>query len=470
MSDIGTTVAPLTAVRRQRPALPVWPLFLMFGLLPLWWVLGAWYLIWPVFGLLLAAILLTRGKMLVPTGTPFWLAFLALVGLSATMIDRPTGYLTFGLRYGYMITAFMVGLYVYNLVREGVSWERVTRPLCIFWLSMVALGWLGVLMPTFTATSLVEAALPASISGERLIRSLTHLHFTEFNALGRNPIFRPAAPYAYTNNWGTGFSIFVPFVLAYLTSVRRGVMRVLLLVSLPLAVVPAFLTLNRGMFIGLGTGLGYLAIRALIRGQVKLVLPIFALVVVGWVIQLIIPVGQLIESRTSTTDSTRDRFDIYAQTLEWVAQSPFLGYGVSSTVDTTYAAEPLGTQGQVWQLMFSHGVPALICFFLLMFVVARRLAAAVTPAGQWLSTIPVIAVVITPFYGYTDPNMAVMFFGISLGLAAVDGPVNREVVGSAPAPRPAAAAQAPSRRIATVRLRPEIGAPIEHAQAGGPGR
>jgi O-antigen ligase len=143
------------------------------------------------------------------------------------------------------------------------------------------------------------------------------------------------------------------------------------------------------------------------------------------VFTLFIPVAELIIRRTSTTDTTSDRFDLYAQTWAAVLHSPLLGFGQPTTVDTTHAAEPLGTQGMTWQLLYSHGIPATICFYLLLVVIARRMAAAVTPAGLWLSTLPVIAVVVTPFYAYIDPNMSVLFCAIGLGLAAVDGPVNR---------------------------------------------
>jgi hypothetical protein len=40
--------------------------------------------------------------------------------------------------------------------------------------------------------------------------------------------------------------------------------------------------------------------------------------------------------------------------------------------------------------------------------------------------IPAITLVITPFYGFADVNLSLMFFGIGLAMAAVDGPVNRE--------------------------------------------
>jgi O-antigen ligase len=217
----------------------------------------------------------------------------------------------------------------------------------------------------------------------------------------------------------------VPFVLAYLTSVKRGAMRIPLLVSLPLSIVPAFLTLNRGMFIGLGAGVLYLLGREILRGRVRLLLPVAAILLAGWIVTLFIPVIDLITNRTSTTDTTSDRFDLYVQTWAAVMHSPLLGYGQPNAVDTTHAAEPLGTQGMIWQVLYSHGIPATICLYLLFAVIARRLAAAVTPAGLWLSALPVIAVIVTPFYSFIDPNMSVLFFAVALGLAAVDGPINR---------------------------------------------
>jgi hypothetical protein len=407
-------------------ALPTWPLVAMFGLTPLWWLLGLMYLGWPLFGALLAALLVTRGRVGLPAGTGCWLVFVGLVVVSVTRIDRATAYVSFALRLSYVLTAFVVCLYVYTLAREQAAWHRLMRPVCLFWLALVALGWLGVVAPTFTAASPIELLLPHGIASQKFVHDLTHLQATEFNPLGRNPIYRPSAPYPYTNNWGTAYSMLVPCVLAYVASVRRGALRVILVVSLPLSVVPAFLTLNRGMFIGLGAGLAYLGARALARGQVRLVLPVAALVLLAWLVSLVIPVGQLIANRTSSTDSTTDRLDLYAQTWAEVVRSPLLGYGVPNTVDTTHAAEPLGTQGQLWQLLYSHGIPAFVCFLLLLVVVARRLAGAVSAAGQWLSTVPVIAIVIMPFYAYIDPNMSVLFYAVGLGLAAVDGPVNRE--------------------------------------------
>jgi hypothetical protein len=397
----------------------------MFGLTPLWWLLGGLYLFWPVLAAVLAALLITRGRMVLPTGSVTWLVFAALIVISAVRMDRASGFLMYSLRLAFVLSALVVYLYVYNAARSGTSWRRLFRPLCLFWLAMVALGWIGVFAPTFSMTTPVELVLPHLTGNGEMVQALTHIHATEFNPFGRNPYYRTAAPYPYTNNWGTGFAILVPCVLAYLSSVRRGPLRIVLIVSLPVALVPAFLTLNRGMFIGLGAGLVYLGLRALRRGDTRLIASIAGLTVVVWVASLLIPVGDLITQRVTNTTSTSDRLDLYVKTFQAVLRSPLLGFGGPRMVDTTQAAEPLGTQGQVWLVMYSHGIPALLCFGLFFVLVARRLAAAVSPAGRWLSAVPVIAVVIMPFYGYTDINMSVMFFAFGLAAAAVDGPVNR---------------------------------------------
>ena len=204
--------------------------------------------------------------------------------------------------------------------------------------------------------------LPGSISGDRIVQALTHVHATEFSRRpARNPYYRTAAPYPYTNNWGTGFAILVPCVVAYLASVREGSLRNVLIVSLPLSLVPAFLTLNRGMFIGLGAGLVYLGLRALLRGDVRVIASIVGVAVLAWVATLVIPVTDLINNRVQNTDSTRDRADLYWQTIERghctrrCSDSAARAWWTPPT-----AAEPLGTQGQLWLMMYSHGIPALL--------------------------------------------------------------------------------------------------------------
>ncbi|AGL14927.1 hypothetical protein L083_1417 [Actinoplanes sp. N902-109] len=412
----------------------------MFGMVPLWWALGGLYLFWPAFTVVLGVVLLSRGRLRMPTGWSLWLMLIGLMVVSATQMEKLVGFFMYGLRLSFVVSAFLVYLYVYNAARNGTSWKKLFQPLMVFWLSVVLLGWLGVLMPRFSLNTPVAMLLPEGISGERMVQALTHVHATEFSATSRNPYYRTAAPFPYTNNWGTAFAILVPCVVAYLSSVREGLLRKIVIGSLPLSLVPAFLTLNRGMFVGLGAGLLYLGLRALMRGDVRVIASILGVALLGWVVTLFVPVMDLITNRVENTQSTRDRADLYWQTLHAVLHSPLLGYGAPRSVDTTTGAEPLGTQGQLWLIMFSHGLPALIIFLLIFVLAARRLSVAVSAAGKWLSIIPIITLTLTPFYGYSDPNMSVMFFGIGLAMAAVDGPVNRAATQGRPVRPPARAA------------------------------
>jgi hypothetical protein len=408
--------------------LPRWPLTVMFGATPVLWLAGGFYLFWPVLGLLLLILLLIRReRVTLPVGTGFWLVFCVLVMLSATRLTTGGDVLVAALRLGFYVTAPVVGVYVYTALREGQSWERILRPLCLFWLSLVVLGWLGILLPRLSVTSPLEAVLPAGLAANPFIHDLVHLRAAEYSANAVQPIYRPSAPFAYTNTWGSTWALLLPCVVAYLLSVRRSRLRPMLAVSLLVSLPPAFLTLNRGMFVSLAAGLGVLALRGIARRQAKVVVSVVLAIGLIGVTSLIIPVNQLIAARTGSSDTTVDRLDLYRQSVLLAERAPLLGYGGPVPVDTTTADAPVGTQGQFWQVLVSHGVPALLVFLGWFLVVGRRLGRARSPAGQWLATAPVIGAVQLPFYGVTFQNLSVLFFAAGLAMAAVDGPVRRSV-------------------------------------------
>jgi hypothetical protein len=172
----------------------------MFGLVPLWWVTGFFYLGWPLLGALLLTTLVTRGRVPLPPGAGIWLLFLALVVVSATQLHSPASLLTFALRLAFYVTALVVGCYVYAAARERPDQMAVVMPLAAFWLALVVLGWSGVLVPRFEATTPLEVLLPGGLARTPFIQDMVHLTTAEFNPRSLTPIYRPAAPYAYTNN------------------------------------------------------------------------------------------------------------------------------------------------------------------------------------------------------------------------------------------------------------------------------
>ncbi|MBQ0906614.1 O-antigen ligase family protein [Micromonospora sp. U21] len=402
------------------PRLPRWPLLIMFGLVPLWWLAGAFYLIWPLFGAVLLALLIVRGRVPLPPATGIWLLFLALVLLSATQLPSPVSLLPFGLRLGDYVTALVVGVYVYVYARERADPAAALVPICAFWIGLVALGWLGVLAPRFELTTPMEMLLPGGVAGHPYMQDLVHVTATEYSELALNPIYRPAAPFPYTNNYGSAYAMMLPCVVAYTMLRRRGILRWALLVSLPLSLAPAFLTLNRVMFASLGVGLAVLGVRAALRGNVRVGASVVGVLVIGGLTTLLIPVADLINSRVESSDTNSDRFSLYAEVIRRIADSPWLGYGAPVTVDTVTAEVPVGTQGQLWTVLFSHGVPALLCFLAWFVIVTLKIARARSAPGQWLAVVPVICLVQIPFYGMADPTITIAYFGVAVAMALVE--------------------------------------------------
>ncbi len=423
--ETGSAVSDPRPEYTTSQTLPTWPLTALFGFVPLWLVLGLFYALWPVAGALLLLILMTRGKVRWPAGSAFFIAFLGLAVVSATELDRASRLLSYSLRMSFYITGLVVGLYVYNLLRDGVPWERVLRPLCLFWIALIVLGWFGVLAPGFTMRTPIEYLLPGHLASQPFVIDMVRLTTTEFNPLSTTPTSRPSAPFPYTNTWGSTYAILVPCIMAYLASVRTGRLRLIVLISLPLSLPPAFLTLNRGLFLSLGVGFVVLGVRAIRQGNWRIMLSLLGVVLVGALFTIVIPVGRLIAARVESSNSTADRLSLYLASLHLAAQSPLFGIGTPESVDTTTAAAPVGTQGQLWVVLVSNGIPALICFMAWLVAAAARSWKAKSRPGQWLAIVPIIALTQMPFYGLTFQNLSLLFFAIALGVAPVDGPVRR---------------------------------------------
>ncbi|MFC0509380.1 O-antigen ligase family protein [Micromonospora costi] len=402
------------------PLLPLWPLAVMFGLVPLWWLAGAFYLGWSLLGALLFAWLVVRGRVPLPPATGLWLLFLALVVLSATRLTSSGSVPAFGLRLGFYLTALVVGVYVYALARERADLAAVLVPLCAFWLGLVALGWLAVLVPRLALTTPTELLLPAGVAGDSYVQDLVHVAVTEYSQRSLDPIFRPAAPFPYTNNYGSAYAMTLPCVVAFTMLRGRGALRWVLLASLPLSLAPAFLTLNRVMFVSLGAGLAVLGVRAALRGNVRVGASVVGVLVIGGLATLFIPVAQLIGDRVESSDTNADRFSLYAEVLRRIGDSPWLGYGAPVNTDTVTAQAPVGTQGQLWMVLFSHGVPALLCFLAWFVAAALRCRRANSAAGQWLAVVPVVCLVQIPFYGMASPTLSIAFFAIAIAVALTE--------------------------------------------------
>lgn len=350
-----------TARSRVGGELPRWPFSAMFVLFPIWWVLGPGDMAWIPFGAIMALYLWQRGGIEVPRSFALWLAFLLLMSVSVIGIDSPGRLIGFVYRAAQYATFTTVFVYVYN-ARERLSMRYVLGVLTVFWGWTVLGGYASIAFPLFSFDTLLSYVLPQGLLSNELVGEMATRRLTQYEPggwLDLDP--RPSAPFLYTNAWGNVYSMLLPVAFCYLRMVSGTRRFMLLLVAIPLSLVPAFLTLNRGMFLGMGVALAFIAMMALLGSQRRLFVALLAVLVLVAGGAVAFDVDGRVEHRTEASATTENRANLYEETFERTLDSPLFGYGAPRPSDVE-GVPSVGTQGQVWTVMFSHGFPALIFF------------------------------------------------------------------------------------------------------------
>jgi polysaccharide biosynthesis protein PslJ len=404
--------------RTPRPTLPTRPLVALFGFYPVWWALGVVDVIWIPFAISMGYYLLRRGAVRAPLAFGLWLLFLMWAGFSVVELDGGT--LAFIYRYFIYAACTVILLYVYN-ARETLTERFVSGVMTVFWLTTVAGGYLGLAFPTgifhtplsrFLSIQQVRDRLPGSLLSNDLLQHMVVRHFSQFNPGAYNVIDpRPSAPFLYTNNWGNAYSLLIPFVIIYMLHVRRERKLLLLVIALMLSVIPAFLTLNRGMFLGLAVAVIYAAGRLALRGNMRGIALLLLATLGAAVAFTVLPIQDRIQQRES--GSTTTRAGLYQDALGSISSSPILGFGGPRASNDPYAP-PVGTQGQFWLVLYSNGIVGALLFvgwFAAAFVITIKRP---DPAGIAWNTILLVAIVEQLYYGFLPSGLPIIMVAAAL--------------------------------------------------------
>lgn len=405
------TAAPAGA---SPPRLPRWPVAVLLAAYPVWWLLGIAELSWVLLAVIMAGYLILRGGIRVPRGFGLWLLFLLCMALSATQLAS-TGSLTFFLYRGAQyLAATVLFVYIYNGRRE-LSDRYLTGCASMLWVTTIVGGYLGLILPTVEYRSPLSYVLPDALLSNSLINFMMIRRFAQYDPDAWVPLDpRPSAPYLYTNNWGNAYALLLPLVLIYLFHVRGTRRFWWVLATVPISLVPAIGTMNRGMFIGVGIMIAYIAIRYLLMGRVFVFVVCVVLATGAVAAFTATPLEEVLQNRLENSGTNEGRADVYVETLNDVARSPVFGYGAPRANDNP-KLPPVGSHGQFWIVMHSHGVPAMV-FFMSWFVAAfvhaarRRDFAGIASAGAIL-----VALVQFTFYGFLPVGLSLLMVSCALG-------------------------------------------------------
>ena len=182
-------------------------------------------------------------------------------------LDTAGRVLGFAYRSACYLSATILLLYVYNSATELLETRKILWIMSVFWIYVVIGGFLGLMFPSFSFTSPVEAILPRSLLANDFVKLMVHPTFAEVqNFLGfATP--RPSAPFVYTNDWGGAYALLTPFMILALGSKLRRRFKTILVATAIASVIPVVLSLNRGLWLSLGLGLMYASFRLALRGR-----------------------------------------------------------------------------------------------------------------------------------------------------------------------------------------------------------
>jgi hypothetical protein len=394
-----------------------WPLTLLFVAFPLWWLLGVVAFTWPIVIVpMVIALVWAPGRTRAPVPFVLWLAFLSWMLLSGLQLNTGTSMLTFFYRFTLYAAGAVVFLWAYNMPRSGRLDAKVLRILTIFWMIVVAGGYLGILLHSVKFVPPLDYVLPHGLRNKPFVQELVDPVFAQVQTFLGYPVPRPAAPFTYTNDWGGNIAVLTLVAVAAIASATNRRWRRLVIAVLFLSVVPMVISLNRGMFLSLLVGIVYVMVRLAARGRLRGLVTVLVIAAAMVLIVKLTPLGHLVSASFSSThgNSNQTRLSLYQEARSGVAASPFFGYGAPKLLPGQAQGAAIGTQGQLWMVLYSHGYPALIFFIGFFIAVLWQTRRARGTVGLCLHAIPIVALVQVAVYGWLPVELQVMMVAAAL--------------------------------------------------------
>lgn len=363
--------------------------------LPLWWLLG----LVSIVPLLLAGVLAwdmwTRRRLVVPPHLGWWLLFLGwvLLGIGTIWASAPGAVdgggagrvVVFGYRFGWYLACTIVLVWVSNCSPRVLADRAIHRLFAGVFVVAVVGGFAGLLAPDLVVTTPAQRLLPGGLRGNQFVVSLVSAETSDVQQVLGDPRPRPKAPFAFTNTWGSVISLTLVFFAAAARAAGAR-WRIPAALVLAAAAVPVVLSLNRGLWLAVAAGLIGLLVLMVARQRPAALMALVGVLLVGAVTLTQTPLGDTLDARLDNPHSNDRRSQLVEATVDSVTRgSPVVGFGSTRDVQGTFASiaggatpecpacdvPPLGTQGQLWLVLFSQGWLGAL-FFLAFFVLALR--------------------------------------------------------------------------------------------------
>jgi hypothetical protein len=374
-----------------------WPIVALLAGWPLWWCLGLGDYIPILFAIPMIRRMwrwrVSRERTIkLPPGFKIWTLFLIVTVFSVATISltapdsvaSPTGsrVISWVLRTGVYFAVTVLLVFAGNLTEKELPRRRLAWLLGLVGIYTAIGGILGVADPHFQFTSPTAYLLPRSLQNNNgLLAMMLHPGFSQVQNILGYAVGRPRAPFDYTNMWGNVLAITLPWLIVAWWCYGNRKERRNLLIVLALALVPVVYSLDRGLWVGLGISILYVAVRFALRGKLAMLAGLFGVLALVAVVVAASPLQSLISQRLSHGKSNAVRSSLSGLALDVAAASPIIGYGdtrhelgstnsivVGKTAKChSCGSRDIGGNGQLWMLLITSGFvgAALYCSFFL---------------------------------------------------------------------------------------------------------
>ncbi|MGI9601687.1 MAG: O-antigen ligase family protein [Acidimicrobiales bacterium] len=424
MLTVAESRARRRAARQQhwwrRPSTPIAAILLGY---PIWALLGFGQAIWVIMAIPMGVRLLGARRVRIPRGFGIWVGFVVWAAVTAVQLtDRPGSLIGAGYRVAAYAAAGILLLYVFNLSERQFPTEKVVRWVAVPLAVLTLGGMAGMLIGESDLFSLPMAVLPGAAGSSAFLTDLLTPRFAQVQSFLGFDLPRPAFPFRFTNQWGSVMAALIPFTIAgigYHRVEHRVLVRALLVISL----VPIVVSVNRGLWMSLAATFLYVAVRRVGAGRVLPTLRLLLGVVVVILFVTLTPLGDLIADRAESDHSNRSRSTLYSLTLDQVQDSPLVGFGAPRPDEDNPNLPPVGTHGQVWTVLFSHGWPGVVLFVSFLVVLAWRTGDHLDDVHLWLHAVTAGLLVQMWFYNLFPGALAYGFLAAALLLRRGREPV-----------------------------------------------
>ncbi len=396
--------------------------YVLFLSYPVFWFLGFPWLWGLTLTLPMTVALISDIRHVrVPRGFWIWVLFLAWQLLSGAQLLAygPDRVMAFMFRFFEYYTGTILLLWFFNSDEERFPWSQLVKAGACLWATTIILGTLGLLFPGFTLHTLASKVLPSGLMNIPLVSDMALPKFSQVQNIIGAKIARPAAPFSFTNGWAANVAIFTPFAMMAFSYTRRGAVKLALAGLMVFALIPFISSVSRGAWLGLGFGVIYAAIRVSIRkgAGLKVLKVAIGLITFGLIIFLS-PLRGIIDARLAHPHSNEGRLEQSTEAARRATQSPLIGYGAPLPSEDEDVGHNVGTHGQIWLVIFSHGFPALALYLGFFGFAAWHFRRCRTQSELWAHTLVLMALLMMPVYGFLSLNYDITM--AALGIAFRD--------------------------------------------------